>query len=574
MNNIYLISDFTQKLKGLASSLNITDENIISYVSHDNEKEVHEWLTKEFSNKDIEKILIPVSLPTDAPIINTDGFLVALHIRLNYELKINKRLIPIIFLSNFSFAKLIEKNNFDKDNNPQNLVFTKGIFFSSFDTDDIEDKVNKAEACRLEEYHGNVLDKLIVLRKETFGGHDIANAWGCFKLAQVTGLRDEIFKLESISKHLKQLYAKSLICKNDSFANDRMIDLDPIKCVGKNILFIDDKSDEGWGHLMKNVFKGAGSNFVFVDSSKYKADDAHKSFKNFAGFYSECQSHIGKDWDLIIIDLRLNPEKEDIDNEMMKPTEFSGYKLIDEFLTENEGYQIIVSTASNKIWNINAALERGASSYYVKESPEFNYSISETNKHYENFKSDVRKCFERNYLRDIYKFWDLARKENSNPDATFIHESDSMLDIAWNLTNQEQLDLGYLTLFQIIESYANKKYDYRDNSIDLEGVKNYMIEDVGDKEQWKLTFSKDRINGDYFSSGDEEKSKGIRANALYKASCLLKFIYAKDDIFLKEFGKLNELRHNIAHKGAKGFAKTDDIINALKIINLFRQKNN
>ena len=106
---------------------------------------------------------------------------------------------------------------------------------------------------------------------------------------------------------------------------------------------------------------------------------------------------------MIIIDLRLNPEKEDIDNEMIKPTEFSGYKLIDEFLKKNEGYQIIVSTASNKIWNVNAALKRGATSYYIKESPEFNYSISETKKNYNEFKTNVQNCFERSYLKVIYK---------------------------------------------------------------------------------------------------------------------------------------------------------------------------
>lgn len=570
MNKTYIISDYTPKLKGLISALIIPVANIISREGFKDERDCHDWTTKVLNNKDIERIIIPLSLPTDAPVINTDGLLIALHIRLNYELDITKRLIPIIFLSNFPVSKIIEKNSFDLDNNPQNLLFTKGVYFTSFDTDEIKTTIERAKPCHQEDYNRNVLNKLNILRKETSGGHDIANAWGCFKLSQVVGVSDTIFKLDSISKHLKQLYAKYLICSNESYKKERRIDLIPLKCAGKKILFIDDKSDEGWAELMKNIFKGAGGNFVFINSAKYKTTDEPKLFKDFDGFINECRSQAGKEWDLIIIDLRLNPEKEDIDNEIISPTEFSGYKLIDEFLNENEGYQIIVSTASNKIWNINAALERGASSYYVKESPEFNYSVSETNKHYQNFKTDVQKCFERSYLRDIYKIWKSAAEVNKNQENALIKESNSMLNIAWNLIKQEQLDFGYLTLFQIIELYANQKYDYKDNSIELAGMKNFMIDENGENEIWKLTFNRDLKNGDYFSSGDEQKSKGVRVTSLYKVSCLLKYNHEKNDESLKEFGKLNDLRNKIAHEGAKGQASSENIEKVLEIIKIMR----
>jgi len=481
MNNTYIISDYTTKLKGLISDLEIPEANIIGREDFTNEQECHDWTTKVLKNKHIEKLIIPLSLPTDAPVINTDGLIIALHIRLNYELEILKRLVPIIFLSNFPVSKIIDKNKnvFDADNNPQNLIFTKGIYFSSFDSDDIKTTIKGTKPCLQEEYKKNVLNKLNVLRKATIGGHDIANAWGCFKLAQVVDLKDKIFELDSISKHLKQLYAKYLICSNESFKTERRIDLEPIKCAGKKILFIDDKSDEGWGDLMKNIFKGAGDNFVFVDSAKYKNNET-KLFHNFDGFITECRSHIGKEWDLIIIDLRLNPEKEDVDNEMISPTEFSGYKLIDEFLTKNEGYQIIVSTASNKIWNINAALERGASSYYVKESPEFNYSVSETNKHYENFKKDVQKCFERSYLRDIYKDnQQLFLILNSISSSNFVNEIKNQLSLAYSLLNDASSDIqfayAYISLYMIIEFINNEYYTKTsDDKWEILGIGNLL----------------------------------------------------------------------------------------------------
>lgn len=459
MESIYLISDFSDKIKRLAENLQVPAQNIISYQYKENESGYHTWLNDEFKAKEIDKIIIPVSISNDDT-INTIGLLLGLHIRLNYEISLKKRLIPIIYLSNFTVENLIKVNSFDSENNPQNLFFTKGVYFSSFDIEDIQKTIKFTTPCLEGDYYKNVLSKLNINRK--VGGHDIANAWGCFKVAQVVGFDDRIFQLDSIAKHLKQLYAKYLICKNQTFSNEKRIDLNPIKCNGKKILFIDDKADEGWAELMKNLFKNAGNNFKFVDSSKYKADDLHKSIKDFDGFYNECQSQIGKDWDLIIIDLRLNPEKEDIDNEMIAPTDFTGYKLINEFLTRNEGYQIIVLTASNKIWNINAALKRGAYSYFIKESPEFNYPISETKKLLDKFKSDVSICFERKYLQDIFqKKQDLICSiDRMNYDSIFLETLKKELNLAYYLLSKagtkEQFAYAYISLYMMIETINNQ----------------------------------------------------------------------------------------------------------------------
>lgn len=569
MESIYLISDFSNKIKRLAESLKLPAQNIISHQYKENESGYHTWLNDEFKAKEIDKIIIPVSISNDDT-INTIGLLLGLHIRLNYELSLEKRLIPIIFLSNFTVENLIKLNSFDSDNNPQNLIFTKGVYFSSFDIEDIQKTIISSTPCLKADYYKNVLSKLNINRKEALGGHDIANAWGCFKVAQVVGFDDRIFQLYPIAKHLKQLYAKHLICKNQTFSNEKRIDLNPIKCNGKKILFIDDKADEGWAELMKNLFKGAGDNFKFVDSAKYKADDLHKSFKDFDGFYKECQSHIGKDWDLIIIDLRLNPEKEDVDNEMIAPTDFTGYKLINEFLTKNEGYQIIVLTASNKIWNINAALKRGAYSYFIKESPEFNYPISETKKLLDKFKIDIVSCFERGYLREVYLHWKNAKSTTTNLNENFIAESGTSLDIAWEQIKSGFLDFGFLTIFQSIESYANLifKYDTLSDSYKVE--ENNVIENINpDEKQWLLTFENDR-SGDYFKTGKLIQKSHIKPTTLFKVSCLLHLKLRKDDAFLKDFGKLNKLRNDIAHGSSNNSATKQNLISVLNLLEEIR----
>ncbi|MBK7095610.1 MAG: hypothetical protein IPH57_11360 [Saprospiraceae bacterium] len=232
MKEVFILSDYTQFFKELTIQLEFTENRIISLPSFENESNWHDWTTQLFKNDIISKLVIPISIPTDNP-INTEGLKMALHIRLNYELTLSQRLTPIILLSDFSIENIIGKNNFDTDNNPQNLLFTKGIYLSSFDSGEIIKTVENAEPCSPEDYQKQVLNKLKILPKASTGKHSITNAWGCFKLAQVTGLRDEIYKHNAISGHLKTLYSKYLICYNDAFKQEKRIDLNLLNVIAR-----------------------------------------------------------------------------------------------------------------------------------------------------------------------------------------------------------------------------------------------------------------------------------------------------------------------------------------------------
>ncbi len=500
MENTFVIYDesFQKQTEILEKELSIEK---ISYQAHENEKGFHDWLTREFNNNDIRKIIIPLSLQNN----DTEGFLLGLHIRLNYELPIEKRTIPIIFLSNMSYENILTKCSFDEDNNPQNLLLTDGVSISSTDVEEIVEKLETTNALEIKDYP-LFLKRLSINRKSITGGHDIANAWGCYKLAQVIENKDDIgkpFRIkdvilgnEFISKHLKQLYAKYLICKNNSYNNSIELQKNAIKCSGKRILLIDDKADEGWGELMQYIFKSAGNGFLYVNPSKYKNKNKD-CFLNFDGFYEECKSYIGEYWDLVIIDLRLNPNSEDMVTNSISPTEFSGYKLIEDFLNNNGGYQIMVSTASNKIWNVNAALKIGAKGYYIKESPEFNYPISETKKQFENFKNVIEICFENAYLQNVYSSINAIKK--TLPDNDFGASIGKQFELAFYLISKaetkEQYAFSYVSLYQIIEIitdyYITKEEIIQENDDDKKQYK------------WKLD------NGDYVKEYKWDNSNKI-----------------------------------------------------------------
>ena len=267
------------------------------------------------------------------------------------------------------------------------------------------------------------------------------------------------------------------------------------------------------------------------------------------------------------MDLRLNGLGED---ENLKTEDFSGMKVLKKIKALNEGNQVIVFTASNKVWNLKALLDEGVDGYYMKESPEYNFSNVISKQNYKDFKDNVDKCFERSYLREIYTEWKNAKSYNTNLDGRFIAESDTALKIAWEQIKNNYLDFGFLTLFQTIESNANKLYLLDNDKDSLEGE---ITIDKTDREEyeWLLTFEKDKQNGDYFSLRKSIQKNTKIPTTLYKISCLFKIKYQKDGNFLKEIGTLNSKRNKIAHNGAKGFTTKEDLIKILNILGLIRK---
>ncbi|HAS43556.1 MAG TPA: hypothetical protein DCS93_23960 [Microscillaceae bacterium] len=456
MENVYIISDYSDLLKQVITDLALPEEQIIEHESMDTESEYHDQVTRLFQAKDIQTLIIPVSIPHDAP-NNFAGLKIALHIRLNHELTLAQRLIPIVFLSDFNLEVILKNQDFDPDNQPQNLLLTKGSYLAGYDAEEIKSVLEKTTIPTTEDYQNNILHRLQIRPKATAGKHSIANAWGCLKLAQVTNQGNAIWQDTKLGNLLKTLYAQYLIACLGTFSSQEYVDLEPLPCTRKKVLFIDDQADEGWTTLMSHIFRSAGNGFVSIDSGRYKNSETGL-FTDFDGFYDECKSHIGENWDLIIIDLRLNPEEEDLGHTLVAPPELSGNRLIEAFLNANKGYQIIVSTASNKVWNIQAALNKGAAAYYIKESPEFNYALSDTKTHYDNFKDDIVVCFEKSYLRDTYKdteqlkagldAWEYDKRH-------FVEEIKKQLDIAYTLLyraqTQEQYAFAYVALYLVIE---------------------------------------------------------------------------------------------------------------------------
>lgn len=540
--NTVIIEDSRNRLSEKLNCLSI------QYGNQTEDQQIHDWLIPKLSElESVEKIVIPIRLGLDD--IDYKGLRLGLHIRLSEEL-VDKRYSTIILISEDN-KELILTNQIKGDKELTGLfLFTPGVFLSSVNKlkDNLSifhEKINHSIL------HQSVLPNLIIQNQRDLG-HQLANEWGVFRLARFASI--------NLNKKLPaDLYFKYKLAHSKAILEpEKKNGMGPIN-KNINVLLIDDNANIGWSELLKNLIEkwliapGKKCHFEAVETF----DEAYEK-NDFARY------------DIVFLDLRLKPE-EDKPNTNLPIEDFSGYKLLQKIKGINKGIQVIILTASNKAWNMKKLLDKGADGYFIKESPEYNFSDSFSFQNYEEFKLTVINCIRRKQLRELFEHVDNALKNNDNPDKDFISESASMLEIAWSLINEEKYDFAYLTLFQILEAYADKKYNIKTNSIQLHGDEFCVIEDLGDEKEWKLKFV-DTKDGKYFIIKNIRTNSTNAATALFKLSCLLAFQFQKDNEFLKYFGKLNKIRNKIAHDGAKGFAlkEKDSLLKLLDIICLFR----
>mgnify|MGYP003606613734 CR=1 FL=1 len=512
------------------------------------DSEIHNWVIELFRCNDIEKVVIEIE---DQPLVSLQ---IGYHIRLSIESLREKALVPILYLSKLSLNTIIVQAEIYSQ-----IIATKGVAFSEFDLPSNKLEIDYLVGLNESEYLTKFLKIIQIQPDETIGRHSLANIWGAYAMdiaANANGLSDDAdFK--------KTLYFKYVSAFNDMdklkpskvkhIGNINLGVPNRINAEGRRILLIDDEASKGWEVVLRKIFKTSRVEDFLVLNEKVK---------DFEAFSDNSKNIIeSQKFDLYLVDLRLNGLDED---ENLKVSDFSGMKLLKKIKSINQGNQVIIFSASNKVWNLKALMDAGADGYYVKESPEYNFSRSISEQNYFDFKDSVADCFKRDFLRELYTKWERAKNKSTNPDNNFVAESNTALQISWEQIKNGYLDFSFLTLFQSIEVFANNLYLINDYNDTLEGE--ITIDKQGEENEWLMTFVKDKQNGNYFSFVKSLQESSVKPTTLYKLSCLFKIKYQKDDVFLKKIGTLNKLRNNIAHGIKKNAATKQDLIEILNIL--------
>jgi CheY-like chemotaxis protein len=193
------------------------------------------------------------------------------------------------------------------------------------------------------------------------------------------------------------------------------------------ILLIDDNANYGWKQLIAKVFPYQG---ISIDP---------------ALDYDSALSNLKIKYDIIFLDVRLTAE----DHINHKVEEFTGYKILKkirkEFTAINFSTPIILLTASNKIWNIDAFRNYGVDAYYIKEHPNYIFDKETSKQNYKNLKENFKGLLEVGSRRN--RIWDLSAAIISKLEGHKYFKNGSGND---NIKDriEDKLKLGYATLFK------------------------------------------------------------------------------------------------------------------------------
>lgn len=193
-----------------------------------------------------------------------------------------------------------------------------------------------------------------------------------------------------------------------------------------------------------------------------------KKAKNYEDLPQDIRKQIedGK-FGIIFLDLRMNGIEEE---SIINPEEFSGMKILSDIKKINPGIQIIMLTATNKGWNVQALLNAGANGYYMKESPEYHFPLKYTKQNAKSLYNTVLECLDNSYLQDVYN---EIRNVSLPTDLDIYYNIIKQLKLAFNLIikakSNDEIAYSYIALEQVLEicssyfitkRFANNRYEY------------------------------------------------------------------------------------------------------------------
>ena len=401
------------------------------------------------------------------------NYLEYLGLRLAYHIRLTKSLgakayMPIVLIAEESFQYL------GLTHPEPSILFTKGIYLIKELLDDYQKALKWFADGRIKP-----LDDFSLFVNSIFvnppanyqSHHSIANEWALVRYFSMlesddsnilyVSLQNKIYDLDYLKTlHFKHLEAKANRQKFNSKKHTINAILKGIE--GKKIGIIDDEINKGWlefyGYIL-NKSKATAMPFNNFQKDETKVELIKKIEQWLLEIFK-----LVDPIDIFIIDLRLHDDdfsEQDFQN-------LSGIQIIKFLKKYNPGIQVVVSTASNKVWNYQKCLDLGVKYFSVKESPETYNTRSETVASFSHFSNQLSNAVKDVFLAEIFrKIEDLKKNnifskitlEKDKKSANLIIEKNGLLDQIFNLLRLDNSDEAIihqclLIAFQILENYC------------------------------------------------------------------------------------------------------------------------
>jgi CheY-like chemotaxis protein len=533
-------------------------DNEIIFGDEISDEYLNEIIIEWFSENEYDNLFIPLCFGPSLSDYN--GLRLATHIRCTTT---KNQLKPIFIYSFVDYSFLIENEYFD-------VLKTKNVFLIEYSKSAFKDALDmNISPLTIEENPKQIRKINLNVPKDIGDNHSIANQWAIYRWSQTINAYDEnidkIIDLQNSNlyfKYLKSIYPISNLNKLDPKHLKINYSDQP------KVLYIDDEAEKGWYEIFCKILDDENNLFFRHLDDEFKGKSKDKIID------ISLKKIISEDIDLVILDFRLH--KDDIKNRNIE--EVTGYQILKRIKEYNKGIQVIIFSATNKIWNLQALQEAGADGFIVKEGPE-NSLDSEFTKHsILNIIKSLEICLSMIFLKDISKiitqikshiytvsnncdekeFEKLSKLKFKNEifiqlDIIYDCLKKSSLDISTEIKDESSyLNLSFISIFKIIE-LINDHYTVESGTM----LKSSSII-IQNYDQNSNTFSK--ILNQYPTTRD-------------KILTILKFELNDNPIlYVNKLNQFIKFRNNIIHpKTLKDYKKTTkkenlDFLTVLKSI--------
>jgi len=427
-NNIpIIIKDAVEKTFTLEEKY---DKQITSQYLND---KVLQWLSSE----EVDNIFIPLCFGPSLSDYN--GLQFACHIRCTNSVN---QLKPIFIYSFVDYSFVIE-------NEYSNILKSKNVFLISYSREAFKDGLNRKIELLTNEQLVKEIKKLklnVPLNYED--SHSIANEWAIYRWAESIGVQNIERVRKNVASGLYFKYLRTIYSTSQAqlLSEDQL----KIKYFGNpKILYIDDEAEKGWHEIFHRIlYELNGISFAYLDeefNSKTQEELIKTSLEKIAN----------DDIDLVILDFRLHPN-DFITNNIENVT---GLKILKKIKNLNAGIQVIIFSATNKVWNLQAFLDAGADGFVVKESPEFVINKTSTCEYIQSMCTQISNRLEYTYLIGIWNLHQAIRKAFSKNPLTKKYFA-KQLDEQVNAIKYQNLLLQELeAIFHLLNTTVENRYN-------------------------------------------------------------------------------------------------------------------
>ncbi len=448
----------TQKNRLDLPGMNPNDFDSIIYINFKSTDPVsdellHNYIQKRLAGKEYDAIFLPLCFgPT---LSDYNGLRLAMHIRCT---KSPNQLKPIYVYGVVDMLYLVDNEYFD-------IIKTKGVSLLNYSTNAIYSALenNHSTLCLNQDLLSVEVKKIrLNLPKNYIDSHSIANEWAIYRWAKTIDAVDVdidkvvnnvetnlYFKylntIHPISS-LNQLVKSNLIIQTKSDKNPK-------------ILLVDDEAEKGWYEIFCEILYD-------INHFDFKYLDTEFNEKSPEEIVKIVHDKIAlDDIDIVILDFRLHYS--DFFSEQING--ITGYKVLHDIKNKiNAGIQVVVLSATNKIWNWEALSEAGADAVVMKDNPQNNYDELSTYKTVVKFVNAIQECSNRLFLKQFYNNYrqlerDFLPRKNNKSDRPlpkkFVAETMKWFKLSCDLftsgVSETNIVASFLFLFSVIENISN-----------------------------------------------------------------------------------------------------------------------